>query len=109
MTRMLVYVSVDADDDYPAARSAFGAAWHRLLTAIHATCDPQQKFDRATEAEEQGTKIVSEASIPRADGAYGIREAEDLSLTELGNRISMTKQGAYRLTSKSQARQKEQR
>jgi len=102
---ILVTMGVDADD-YPAARTAFGAAWHRLLTAIHATRDPQERFDRATEARERASKIVGEAANERADAAAGIQDAEDLSLTELGNRISVTKQGAYRLTSKARKEQR---
>lgn len=102
---ILVTMGVDGDD-YPAAQTAFGAAWHRLRDAIRATRNPQERFDRATETRERASKIVGEAANDRADAAAGIQDAEDLSLAELGNRISTTKQGAYRLTSKS--RQKEQ-
>jgi hypothetical protein len=98
-------MGVDADD-FPAARTAFGAAWHRLLAAIHATRDPQQRFDRATETGEQVAKLRNEAATERADAALGIKDAEDLSLTALGDRISTTKQGAWRLTSKARKEQR---
>jgi len=102
---MIVFMGVDADD-YPDARTAFGHAWRRLLAAIHATRDPQQRFDRATEAVEQLPKLANEGGTERADAALSIKNAEGLTLTQLGDRISTTKQGAHRLTSK--ARRKEQ-
>jgi len=107
---MLVGVShppVDGEDDYRAAQAAWHVIWRRLLTSIRATRDPQERFDRATETGEHLPKMTSEVAAERADAALGIQAAEDLSLTELGGRISTTRQGAWRLTSK--ARQKEQR
>ena len=99
---------VDGDDDYPAAAPAFVSAWHRLAAAIHATRDPQRRFDRRTETGEFAANIVSENAAGRASDAVEIQDAENLTLTALSERISMTKQAAGRLTGRAR-KPKEQR
>jgi len=98
----------DAEDDYPAAFSAFGGAWHRLSVAIHATRDPQRRFDRRTQTGEFAAGIVSENGVGRAKDAVEIQDTENLTLTALSKRISMTKQRAGRLTDRVR-KPKEQR
>lgn len=93
-------------DDYEAAVSAFRAAWHRLLAAVHATPDPQQHFDRATDTGETLAKLVAESAAERSDAAVRIKEAEGLTLTALGERIRMTKQAAGRLTDRARRKEK---
>jgi hypothetical protein len=95
---------VDGDDDYPAAVTAFREAWARLLRAVHATRVPQLRFDRATETGKLLAEFVSEDADERGDAAYGIQEAESLTLTALGGRISMSKQRAGKLTGKARQR-----
>lgn len=85
-------------NDFPAALAAFRDAWARLRAAIRATPDLQQRFDRATETRERLAKMESEAVTERADAAASIQDAESLTLAALGQRISMTKQAAGRLT-----------
>ena len=100
---MLVGVShppVDGEDDYPAALAAFREAWGRLLAAIRATREPQAHFDRASEAGEVLSKLVAEDAGERGTAAARILDAESLSLTGLGQRISMSKQRAGKLVEK---------
>lgn len=95
-------------DDYGAASAAFRQAWRRLLAAVHATPDPQQHFDRATETGATLAWLVAENATERADAAVRIKDAEGLTLTALGKRISMTKQRAGRLTGKARHPAKEE-
>ena len=90
---------IDSEDDYPAALGAFRGAWERLLATMR-TRDPQEHFDRATEAGETLAKLVSESAAERAAAAVRIQDAESLTLTALSERISMSKQRAGRLTEK---------
>src|SRR5215470_15580361 len=88
-------------DDYDAAHAAYRNAWQRLLAAVHATPEPQRHFDRATEAGETLAKNVAENAAERSAAAVRIKDAESLTLTALGERISMTKQAAGRLTARA--------
>jgi hypothetical protein len=100
---MLVSVDnppIDGEGDYPAALAAFRAAWDRLLTAVRATRDPQAHFDRASETGELLSKLVAEDATERGTAAARILDAESLSLTGLGQRISMSKQRAGKLVEK---------
>jgi len=92
------------DDDYPAAHAAFRDAWARLLAAIRATREPQQRFDRATETRDLLAKQRSEIAGERTDAAAAIQDAESLTLTALAGRISMTKQAAGRLLARRKER-----
>ena len=92
-------------DDYDGAVSAFRAAWHRLLAAVHATPEPQRQFDRATETGETLAKLVAESAAERSDAAARIKDAEGLTLTALGERISMTKQAAGRILARRKERE----
>lgn len=98
---------VDGQDDYGPAVEAFREGWKRLLSAVRGTPDPQRHFDRATEAGQMLAEFVSENADERGAAAVRIQEAESLTLTVLGERISMTKQAAGRLTGRTRRRRKE--
>jgi hypothetical protein len=105
---MLVGVSnppVDSEDDYPAASEAFREGWKRLLRAVRATREPQRHFDRATEAGKVLAEFVSEDADERATAAVRIQKSEELTLTALSERISMSKQRAGRLTDRARKQQ----
>ena len=106
---MLVAVDnppIDGEDHFAAALAALREAWVRVLAELRAIEDPQRQFDSATEAGEVLRKLVSENAGERSAAAVRIQDAESLTLATLGERISMTKQAAGRMTGK--ARRKEQ-
>jgi hypothetical protein len=92
-------------DDYDAAKAAYGSAWHRLIAAVRASRAPQEQFDRATDAGEELAKQVSEIAAERSAAAVRIQDTEGLSLTDLGERIRMTKQAAGRLTNRERRKE----
>ncbi len=80
----------------------------QVLAELRAIEDPQRQFDSATEAGEVLRKLVSENAGERSAAAVRIQDAESLSLATLGERISMTKQAAGRLTGRARQPRKEQ-
>jgi hypothetical protein len=91
----------DGEDHFAAALAALREAWVQVLAGLRAIDDPQHQFDSATEAGELLRKLVSENAEQRAAAAVRIQDAESLSLAALGERISMTKQAAGRLTGRA--------
>jgi len=83
-----------------AAVAALLRAWADAVTALRQIEDPQQQFARATELADELRKLVSKSTDERALAAQRILEAESLSLTALGHRISMSKQRAGQLLDK---------
>lgn len=84
-----------------AAVAALLQAWADVVTALRRVEDPQAQFARATELGDVLRKLVSESTDERALAAERIADAESLSLTALGQRISMSKQRAAQLTDKA--------
>lgn len=84
-----------------AAVAALLQAWADVVTALRQVEDPQQQFARATELGDVLRRLVSESTDERALAAERIADAESLSLTALGQRISMSKQRAAQLTDKA--------
>lgn len=76
-------------------------AWADVVTALRRVEDPQEQFERATELGDTLRRLVSESTDERALAAERIADAESLSLTALGQRISMSKQRAGQLTEKA--------
>ncbi len=91
----------DGEDGYAAAIGALMRAWARVRAALRDIPDPQRRFDRATELGDLTRKLESQSVEERASAAVAIKDAESLSLTALGERISMTKQAAGRLTGRT--------
>ncbi|HEX3957778.1 MAG TPA: hypothetical protein VHZ03_14265 [Trebonia sp.] len=83
------------------AVAAMLQAWADVVTALRRVEDPQQQFARATELGDTLRRLVSESTDERALAAERIADAESLSLTALGQRISMSKQRAAQLTDKA--------
>lgn len=83
------------------AVSALLQAWADAVTALRGIEDPEQQFARATELGDTLRRLVSESTDERALAAERILEAESLSLTALGRKISMSKQRAAQLTDKA--------
>lgn len=72
-----------------------------MLAGLRAISDPQQRFDAATELGKVVRQMEAESVEERAGAAVAIQESESLSLTALGERISMSKQRAGKLTEKA--------
>lgn len=94
---------VDMADQSPldAAVAALLQAWADAVTALREIEDPERQFARATKLGDVLRRLVSESTDERALAAERILEAESLSLTALGQRISMSKQRAGQLTDKA--------
>jgi hypothetical protein len=88
-----------------AAVAALLRAWADAVTALRQIEDPEKHFERATELGNVLRKLVSESTDERALAAQRIYEAESLSLTALGERISMSKQRAGQLVDKARKAQ----
>lgn len=88
------------EDNLEAAVAALLRAYAEVVTALHRLRDPGRQFARATELGDVLRKLVSESTDERAIAAARIAEAESLSLTALGERISMSKQRAGKLVEK---------
>lgn len=84
-----------------SAVTALLRAWADVVTALRQVEDPQAQFARATELGDVLRRLVSESTDERALAAERIADAESLSLTALGQRISMSKQRAAQLTDKA--------
>lgn len=84
-----------------AAVAALLQAWADAVTALRQIADPEEQFNRATELGDILRRLVSESTDERALAAERILQAESLSLTALGQRISMSKQRAGQLTDKA--------
>ncbi len=76
-------------------------AYADAVTAMRAMRDPERYFARATGLADTLRDLVSRSTDERALAAQRILEAESLSLTALGERISMSKQRAGQLTEKA--------
>ena len=85
------------DDAVSSLLRAYGEA----VTALRAMRDPERHFARATELGDKLRELVSKSTDERAVAAARILEAESLSLTALGDRISMSKQRAGQLVEKA--------
>jgi hypothetical protein len=88
------------EDNLDTAIAALLRAYAGVVTALHSLSDPARQFARATELGDVLRKLVSESTDERAIAAARIVEAESLSLTALGERISMSKQRAGKLVEK---------
>ena len=84
------------------AVAALLRAWADAVTALS---EIEEHFKRATELGDTLRKLVSESTDERALAAQRIYEAESLSLTALGERISMSKQRAGQLMDKARKAQ----
>ena len=96
------------EDHFATVLAALREAWVQVLAELRAIEDPQHQFDSATEAGEVLRKLVSENAEERSAAAVRIQEAESLTLAALGERISMTKQAAGRLTGRARRPRKGQ-
>ena len=90
----------DDETDVDAAVAALLQAYADTVTALRKMRDPGRHFTRATELGDTLRKLVSDSTDERAAAAARILEAESLSLTALGARISMSKQRAGKLVEK---------
>jgi hypothetical protein len=92
----------DSDDEArtDAAVAALLQAYADVVAALRAMRDPARHFARATELGDTLRKLVSDSTDERAAAATRILDAESLSLTALGERISMSKQRAGQLVEK---------
>jgi hypothetical protein len=92
----------DSDDEAQtdAAVAALLQAYADVVAALRAMRDPGRHFARATELGDTLRKLVSDSTDERAAAATRILDAESLSLTALGERISMSKQRAGQLVEK---------
>lgn len=84
-----------------AAVNALLQAWADAVAALRKIEDPELQFARATDLGDALRRLVSKSTDERALAAQRILEAESLSLTALGKRISMSKQRAGQLTDKA--------
>ena len=84
-----------------AAVAALLRAYADVVAALRSMSDPERHFARATEVGDALRELVSKSTDERARAAERIWEAESLSLTALGERISMSKQRAGQLVEKA--------
>lgn len=84
-----------------AAVAALLRAYADAVAALRAMRDPERHFARATGLGDALRDLVSKSTDERAIAAERILEAESLSLTALGERISMSKQRAAQLVDKA--------
>lgn len=89
------------EETVDAAVAALLTAYADAVTALRALQDPERYFARATELGNVLRDLVSKSTDERALAAERILQAESLSLTALGERISMSKQRAGQLTEKA--------
>lgn len=92
----------DSDDEtaVDTAVAALMQAYAGVVAALRAMRDPERHFARATELGDRLRDLVSDSTDERAAAAARILDAESLSLTALGERISMSKQRAGQLVEK---------
>jgi hypothetical protein len=88
------------EDAVDAAVTSLLQAYSAAVAALRAMQDPERYFARATELGDTLRDLVSKSTDERALAAARILEAESLSLTALGERISMSKQRADQLVRK---------
>ena len=84
-----------------AAVATLLLAYADCVAALRDIEDPERHFKRATELGDTLRDLVSKSTDERALAARRILEAESLSLTALGERISMSKQRAGQLMDKA--------
>ena len=84
-----------------AAVASLLRAYADTVAAMRAMQDPERYFARATELADTLRELVSKSTDERALAAERILEAESLSLTALGERISMSKQRAGQFMEKA--------
>ena len=84
-----------------AAVASLLRAYADAVAALRMMRDPERHFARATELGDTLRELVSKSTDERARAAERILEAESLSLTALGERISMSKQRAGQLLDKA--------
>jgi hypothetical protein len=89
------------EDAVDAAVASLLQAYAGAVAALRAMRDPERHFARATELGDALRELVSKSTDERAIAAERILEAESLSLTALGERISMSKQRAGQLMDKA--------
>jgi hypothetical protein len=87
---------------FRGALAALVTAVENLIAALDKIPDPQDAFNRLTQAADEFTaearKLTSTFGAKRAQQVQRIWEAEELTLTELGDRIGgVTKQRARKL------------
>ncbi len=80
----------DGDDALDAVR----VAYKRASAAIEATTDPQRAFELATALRDAVDGLVGEAADLRAQMAYRVYKAEEISLATLATRLSVSKSRA---------------
>jgi hypothetical protein len=84
-----------------AAVAALLRAYADTVAALRAMREPERHFARTTELGEVLRDLLSKSTDERALAAERILEAESLSLTALGERISTSKQRAGQLLEKA--------
>lgn len=97
----MVNPSLDGDAALGASVTALREAWAAVLAELHAVADPQRRFRAATELGNLVKQLEADSADERARAALAIQESESLTLTALGERISMSKQRAGKLTEKA--------
>jgi hypothetical protein len=95
MARRFAYAGrVTTDEQGSDATNALEevrAAYIRAVAAIEATEDPQRAFELASGLRDAVDTLVGEAAELRAQMAYRVYKAEEISLATLATRLSVSK------------------
>jgi predicted transcriptional regulator len=95
MTRRIAYAGLvtteEKGSDAANALEDVHAAYRQAVAAIETTEDPQQAFELASGLRDALDGLVGEAAELRAQMAYRVYKAEEISLATLATRLSVSK------------------